>query len=401
MKFTITYILFLSIFIILGCKNEPETSAEVKSFSKEYHHPYLNIITNTDIPWDHKDSCSIKFDNGFIINGKIKCRGGISSKYYKHSYSLELDLDTSLFEGFHVDNDLIINAGYIDKTFYRHQLSFDIFRSLSSENIAPHCALEHIYLNNNYEGLYVVMEEVDRSLVGIDKTDSLAILIKDGGLFIENHVNFFVQNDEDLYQTKYPKNPTSYSEKSLTDLHEFLFNSSDKYFKSEVENLFDLNNIIDWHLLLLITNNGDGVVKNFYWFKDKTRKWQVIPWDYDDSFGRNGDNSLQINECGWERNILLKRLFELNINNYRNRLIDKWNEVRTILLTEAKVIDQIDFHIERMKSINYEVNFEKWSVTDSNYIDNNNFEEEIELMKNYVIHRWSELDSMMHSWETL
>lgn len=396
------FILPFLVLFMAGCSDAEESNPSQPAGEKIDHLPQsVDIIVEDGIPWDKKKTCVLILNNGDSIEGKIKCRGGISSKYYKHSFSLKLNQDTSLFSHFHKDDDLIINAAYIDKSLLRHQLSYEIFQWMDPENIAPNSQLQHLYLNGQYEGLYVFMEEVDKSLVHLSKEDPQAILVKDGGLFIENKDNFYVQEGEDYYQTKYPKVPTNLSQKSLDDLHDFIFNSSDQLFIEKVSDYFDIRNVMDWHLLLLITNNGDGVIKNFYWFKDSLRKWQVVPWDYDDSFGRNGDNSLQTAESGWERNILLKRLFELSPGGYRDLLINKWKTLRSSIITEKVVLSRIDQHVIEMKMIQFSPNFEKWPVTDSNYVDNFNFEEEIQLIKEYVPKRWKIIDSLVASWETL
>ena len=64
--------------------------------------------------------------------GNIKCRGGISSKYNKHSFSLELEKKYSLAK-LPIDDDWIINANYIDKTFMRHKICYDIFKEMNSK----------------------------------------------------------------------------------------------------------------------------------------------------------------------------------------------------------------------------------------------------------------------------
>ena len=49
-----------------------------------------------------------------------------------------------------------------------------------------------------------------------------------------------------------------------------------------------MENLIDWHILLLFTNNGDGLMKNYYFYKmDSETPFRFAIWDYDHTFGRD------------------------------------------------------------------------------------------------------------------
>lgn len=97
--------------------------------------PELNIYKTGNISWREKRPCKIIYihaNDTTALNGNIKFRGGSSSKYYKHSFSLELNNKYPLAE-LPGDDDWIINANYIDKTFMRHKISYDFFRAMSKK----------------------------------------------------------------------------------------------------------------------------------------------------------------------------------------------------------------------------------------------------------------------------
>ncbi|HOZ31211.1 MAG TPA: CotH kinase family protein, partial [Bacteroidales bacterium] len=94
-----------------------------------------------EIRFDKKQKCLIIFEGYSRFNIKkstIKCRGGFSSKFFKHSYRIELNDKFSPY-GLPKEDDWILNANYIDKTFMRHKLSYDIFRMMGENNLAPEC----------------------------------------------------------------------------------------------------------------------------------------------------------------------------------------------------------------------------------------------------------------------
>ncbi len=137
-----------------------------------------NIIKEGEISWDNKEPCIIQFSyagSNFEAEACIKCRGGSSSKYYKHSYAIELDKKHSL-AGLPNDDDWVLNANYIDKTFMRHKISYDIFKEMSPKNMAAQSAYIRLFINGNYTGLYVLMQEVNAGMLKLNKNKLLPIL---------------------------------------------------------------------------------------------------------------------------------------------------------------------------------------------------------------------------------
>ena len=55
----------------------------------------------------------------------------------------------------------------------------------------------------------------------------------------------------------------------------------------------DQENILNWHLFLLVAHSSDNLLKNFYLFRQTDQDpFRVCIWDCDHSFGRDGDNEL-------------------------------------------------------------------------------------------------------------
>lgn len=363
--------------------------------------PSIDIIKDDEIGWSHKERCSILYtENNTVqeIPAKIKCRGGMSSKYYKHSFSLELKHKVDL-GGLPKDDDWIINANYIDKTFMRHRISFELFRQMSAKNVSPQSAYLNLNINGKYEGLYVLMQKMNAAMIGLDKSDSLSVLFKDPPIFYKNKLEH-VQDSSNYYQQKFPKinehDKTAYIEKFKS----FLFASSDETFVKEIATWVDIDNIIDWHILLLFSNNEDGVMKNFYLYKKDSRTpFRIGIWDYDHSFGRDGDNELNMmeREIDWKSSILLDRLVNIPETGYNLRLRERWFELR-----EKNIISLANFkwHVaENNKVIHHEVekNFTRWPIDNKWYYDNNGYEQELALMIKFVEMRLEQLDNYFRS----
>ena len=121
----------------------------------------IYITTNQDIS-SQKTKINLQLNqNKDIIQGTIKTRGGYSINFPKKSYEIDLENDISLL-GLPDDDDWILNANFIDKTFLRHVVSYELFQDMRTENKISKTKYVEILINNQYEGLYVLMQKLDK-----------------------------------------------------------------------------------------------------------------------------------------------------------------------------------------------------------------------------------------------
>lgn len=328
-------------------------------------------------------------------SGYIQRRGGMSIKYEKHSYKIELNKNTDL-EELPANDDWIIHASAIDKTFMRNVISYEWFREMSDVNIAPVCNYMQLYLNDNYKGLYILMEQLESTRLGINKNDSTACIFKDPPVFRIDTIT--PQHSGNYYQQTYPDGGNAYGLQTLDSIRDILLRENESDFYNWSKTTFDWNNIADWHILLLLTNNGDGVVKNFYLYKqDAHTPFRIAPWDYDHSFGRDGDNEYNMlaTLAEPERNILLKRLMELA--EYRRLLGKRWQEMRASGIISTEHFNQLLNEHSTLIEEAIPGNSALWPNDSWWYYDSNSFQQEIDIMRQYMELRLPQLDSYLES----
>ncbi len=380
MKTIINLSLGIFFFILIGC-NKDEIVIEKDKFY------LLNIEFNDLIPIDEKiemNLCQTINEESITYEGKIERRGGFSISLPKHSYEIDLNDDISLAE-LPKDDDWILNANYIDKTFLRHVMSYELFTTMNENNIASKCKYVELKLNGVYNGLYVLMEKLDKSSLKICDEDSNAVIFKEPHIFRDTYEGIIPQNINNFHQQTYPKIEKRDKTAFIEEVREFILTSSDNNFTIGISGIFDIDNLIDWHLLLMISNNSDGILKNFYLYKtDKETPIRIAPWDYDHSFGRDCDNELNLDEYPLiiERSILFRRLLEFDW--YKANLKERWMDMNNMnILSEnglkQRVIAKSNFIKELAKK-----NFEIWPVDNPWYFDSNNFEEEIEIIFKFI-----------------
>jgi len=376
-------VFFIGVMLLFSCENEGE-------IKPTYNLPNINISYDT-LTSTHKVPCVITINDTLILEGKIKQRGGSSIGYPKKSYTVKLKESKSLC-GLPSNKTWVFTSSYLEKSLMRNILSYDLFRSWDTNNFAPQIQLIEFFHNDNYEGIYQLTEKIDRSSLGINKKAEGAIF-KDCAVFSKTHIE--PQTDETYYHQKYP-DPKKYDATLLMDsIKEFILNSTDSVFAKEMEQEFDIQNIIDWQIMIMLSNNGDAVYKNFYLYREsKKAKFKIALWDYDSGFGRDTDNELNLvkTTSHWERNSLLDRLYNQDVNNYQERLHTRWKVLR-----ESGKISVDDFE-SRVSKLALQLepfvgrNFTRWPVTNSYYWDKYTWEQEIGVLKEFINLRIPQLD---------
>ena len=415
-----TVVQFLTLFAIVffnACNTKPTNNSVNLST--------INITVDTsELNFGHYIRATYHLDNNSTKNFSIKYRGNSSSHYPKKNFSLKFPSELC------VNNELChkkwkLNAEYIDKTFIRNKLSYDLFSSFSANNIAPKTNYITLNLNHKYHGLYTLTESVDKDFLMFSKEDSGSVLFKEPPISKAPHIHnekhkrmvayckrapfykSFSEKDfnkiikETYYNQRFPDVDKSNKKHLIHQLTEFIYNSNDKEFKTDsiFNNYFSLNNIIDWHLLLLVTNNGNGLLKNFYLYrKSSNHPFQICPWDYDHSFGRDGDGELnQSLMIDANRVYLLKRLLETNAFNYREKLLNKFLLLkRNNILTTNNIHKMIDENIKTISPY-IEKNEQKWPLSKVAFFKESNFYMEIDLMKKWVTKQLPKVENHLNA----
>ena len=360
--------------------------------------PTIEITAET-FRFDQKVPCEITYSDSktqFTQEANIKCRGGSSSGFPKHSFTFKLAHQQSM-AGLPSQRAYILNANYIDKTFMRHKLCFDLFREMNPEkNLAAQCAYVNVIENGQYFGLYVLMQKLNAGSLGLDKRDSLAMVFKDPPLFYGENRLEWVQEPGNYFQQNFPDIEDEDKNGYLEEVMQFMIHADDSTFAQDIGRIFDLENLIDWHLFLMFANDGDGVMKNFYLYKRNSHTpFRLAIWDCDDAFGRDGEGELKMTKSlpDFERCLILNRLQHNLYLDYDARLRARYKELRDNGLFSKKHIEKMIRDNDRLIHNEIDRNFDLWPIDGMGYYDASTSAEELEIMRKYLDIRIPQLDA--------
>lgn len=429
-------------FFLLSCYL---VHAQNKSFTT--HLPIIYLNTNgQQIPDDPKIDATMEIawkgngldnstsdpKNHFKGNIAIEIRGSSSQMFPKKSYGLELrdpsgaDMDFPLL-GLPEEEDWILYAPYTDKSLIRNVLTFTLVHKMS-DTYASRCRLVELFLNDEYEGIYVLMEKIKRDSERVDianlKPEDISGEELTGGYIIKidkqtgsggdgwssNYPSY--NNSHTFYQYEYPGSDEiqpeqknyiqNYIDDFETAVKNLLHSEQNGY-----QNYMNLETFYDYAIVNELSKNIDGYRLSAFLNKDKNGKLNAGPiWDHNLAFG-NADyynawsaNGLivfqNIGDDYWQVPFWWRTLMGDNV--FINPLRCRWETLRKNVLTEENILGIIDSLTTYMGSA-VDRNFERWPILNEyvwpNYYVGNNYPNEIKWLKDWVKLRLTRLDIEM------
>lgn len=385
--------------------------------------------------------------NDYDGNIGIEIRGSSSQMFPKKQYAVELwtatgaDTSASVL-GLPPEEDWILYAPYSDKSLLRNVLAFKFSRELGW--YAPRTKLVELYLNEQYQGIYVFTEKIKRDvnrvnvsklnpdentgddltggyIVKIDKFDGATVgLGWDSPIYPQYRSN----NQVIHFQYHYPKEDEityeqgNYIQTFVTNFEESLVGPFWKHPESGYRKYINVESFIDFSFINEITKNVDGYRLSSYLYKDKDSKdgklYAGPVWDFNLGFGNADycdggttqgwawDFNERCNGDYWLVPFWWKRF--LSDPEYKMQFKTRWQEVRAGVLSDTNIMDFIDSLANVLREPQQR-NFEQWPILNQYIWPNNyvggSYVNEINYLKNWISNRMYWLDTQINAFEII
>ncbi|MDA3852966.1 MAG: CotH kinase family protein [Bacteroidales bacterium] len=397
---------------------------------------HMGIINNGHGNINHLTDTFTDYD-GYI---GVETRGQSSQYFFpKKSYGLETrdefgeNLNVNLL-GMPKENDWILYAPYSDKSMLRNVITFELAKSLGT--YSSRTAFCELYVNDNYEGIYVLMEKIKRddSRVNIDSLISISgddNSLSGGYIFKvdkidPDYVNLYTgwttyptpsyPNAMDItYQYLYPKpknikiSERNYLKNFVTEAEEVLISSEFDNKETGYNSYLNMGSFIDFMLINEVSKEVDKYRYSNYFYKKKSSKGGEIfagpIWDFNLGYGnvnywydgtltsgwlysdvKNLDNSIIF----WWKRLMEDAYFESEAKRrYQALRNDEWNDANVTYL-----IDSITDYLAQAQIRNYK----RWPILGTevwpNYVwANMTYADETEQFKTWILGRLSWMDN--------
>jgi hypothetical protein len=363
--------------------------------------------------------------NGLIT---IEYRGSSSQMFPKKPFRIETvdstgnNLNVSLL-GMPRENDWVLHNPFSDKSLLRNVLACKLSNDIG--RYASRTRLCELVLNNEYQGVYVLMEKVkrDRYRVNIPEIDSDDVtgdsltggyILKIDKLDGENVGGWHSDNDI-FYQYHYPK-PDEIQPQQATYIQNYMkaFESmiSSGNYRDSYLDFIDLDSFVDHFILNEISKNIDGYRLSAFMYKDReSRDNRLIMgpiWDFNLAFG-NADYYQGELTSEWNLDhLLIASQYDFSVpywwgiirddEEFLERLSYRWWILRYNKYRTDKLMAFIDAMADTLEEAQIR-NFEKWPILGyyiwPNAFIGDTYQEEIDYMKGWLLDRLEWMDMMI------
>ncbi|MCK5831725.1 MAG: CotH kinase family protein [Methylococcales bacterium] len=215
-----------------------------------------------------------------------------------------------------------------------------------------------VILNESYYGVYVLEEKIDRKLLGLKKItpptnakgDKLwhqvdFSLPENGSVLYKTFSNkaslSHIASVENDFEQKYPKQKKVVHWKPLKDLVTFIVSANDKDFTNGINSRIDIDSVVDYWILTLMSGNTDTLKKNYYLARNEFDKFFIVPWGYDSTFGIAWHGKKDITSYrAWDTktNNLIRRLSALPATGFNSKVKARWKTLSNSTLSRGNLI---------------------------------------------------------------
>ena len=384
-----------------------------------------SIISNISIYDDETKNNYLSDIPNLETKATIRARGNSSLHFDKKGYLLKfINEDGSENKqkvmGMDTHDEWILNGPFLDKTLIRNYMCYNI--SAEIMGYAPNVRFCEVFINNEYKGLYIMLESISRSdegrinvskyeeknnytgyIVRIDRGSSNEMqnvnsLIKFGRLVAETTYIDIIYPSKTMLNDEIKL----YIERDMSKLDKALYSFDYDEEEYGYENYINIDNFVDYFIINEFTQNYDAGALSTYLYKDVRGKFNLCVWDFNNAFDNYQESSTK------ERNFEMrdKPYFYMltKDENFNQKVIERYRELRKTYFSEEYLMDYIDETVAFLGDA-IDRNFEIWGYTfDMDYEmlipsdrDLHSYDEAVGQLKNFIMNRCAYLDENIES----
>ena len=325
--------------------------------------------------------------------------------------------------GMPAENDWVLYAPWQDKTMIRNVLTYQLSNEMG--RYASRSRHVELYLNDEYRGIYVLMEKIKRdgNRVDISKLDPDEITGDDvtGGYILkfdwfntgDNIGGFESEFDGTIYNYHYPKpsdivpEQEAYIQDYINEFETIMMGTDYTNDSTGYPSMMNVESFVDFILLQELAKNVDAYRLSTYIYKNKesvdNRLIAGPVWDINHGFGNcdygetwEVDNwLLEYNPEGGDQMAFWWEFLWEDLA-FQHKAAIRYTELRQTIFSEEHIYSIIDSIADYLGPA-VDRNFARWPLLGNyiwpNYYVFDTYEEEIDYLKSWTAQRLAWMDS--------
>ncbi len=367
---------------------------------------------------DHEETNNHIGDEPTLVSEATIHVHGNSSRYFdKLSYKIKLvdsvgDGNDQSVMGMDAHSEWVLHGPFLDKTLLRNYMWYNIGGEIMG--YAPNVRFCELFLNGEYEGVYVMTETVTAGKNGarlpltVDKKDNTysGYLLRMDRTSEEDINNFtkyaYRLNATSGINIEYPgkKNITPELMTSITKdfssfekaIYSYDFDNDAYGYKK----LIDIDSFVNYFIINELTGNYDVGAYSTYIYKDKDGRFRMCIWDFNNACDNYQEQAIPTDDfrlinAPWYWMLVKDK-------DFTKRIIDRYRDLRKSVLSDEYLDQYIDDTIAYLGDA-VKRNEERWGYSyDDDTLLNpaernlHSFDSAVTQMKDYIRRRTEFLD---------
>jgi hypothetical protein len=279
-----------------GQQQEPEPEPQPDPVPEGV--PVISIMVEgrqtIDSKEEYKNVSVIITENGQLVleaSGRVKGRGNATWGYEKKPYKIKFDEKQGVL-GFAPNKDWVLLAEYCDKSLMRTAYMCELANAVGLPYPIHYRHVE-VFMNNEYLGVYVLTDQVEKKKNRVAVSDD-GFLLENDNYFWEEPLFFMTDYRQYWYTFKYPDPedgeiaPGDESYNFITgfmnDFERALYGDNFKDPTTGYRKYIDVQSFAKWYLVMELTANLEPNM--YYVLPSRDSKLQIAPvWDAEWSMG--------------------------------------------------------------------------------------------------------------------
>lgn len=341
----------------------------VPLYDNETHQHYYSTaedgsdrIMSTVSIIDHEDTNNHLTDEPTLTSDATIHIHGHSSRYFdKKNYKIKLltedgkSNDQSVM-GMDAHSEWVLHGPFLDKTLIRNYMWYNIGGEIMS--YAPNVRFCEMFLNGEYEGVYLMTETVtagkngSRLQLSVDKKDStysgyLLRMDRTSDVEINNFTKYAYRlNKTSGINIEYPgpSNLTPELTTSITkDFSAFEKSLYSYDFDSDIfgyKRTINIDSFVDYFIINEFTINYDAGGYSTYIYKDKDGRFNMCIWDFNNACDNYQEQAISTDDF----RLINAPWYWMLIKNedFTKRIVERYHDLRKSVLSDEYLDQYID-----------------------------------------------------------
>lgn len=310
----------------------------------------------------------------------IRVRGNSSRTFDKVGYLFKFTDDAGLERklevmGMEKDSTWVLHGPYLDKTLMRNYMWYNLAGQIMEW--APDVRYCEVFLDHEYQGLYVMAEQISMGEGRIEMTKydgksniSSYIVCADRESvndvqYLDNFTSYALRINGKL-EVKYPgasritPELTEYISRDFSRFEKALYSFDYDTARYGYQNYIDVDSFVDYFIINEVTQNTDAGLYSTYFYKDVSGKLKMCVWDFNNCC----DNYIE-DQTPMAGFFMQNRPWYFMLckdEAFMEKVITRYHQLRKGILSEEAVESYIA-GVQSYLGPAIERNFEKWGYS--------------------------------------